>query len=83
MKKLIIFIVLAGALSLTASASEGKHKLTPEQEALKKEMLQKYDLNKNGKLDKSERAKISKEDKERMEKAGLGHKHKKENKTAN
>ena len=73
MKK--ILLVIAGilcAFSLTASAGEGKHRLTPEQKALRKEIIAKYDTDKNGKLDKQERAKISKEDKERMEKAGLG-----------
>ncbi len=75
MKKFSIAIAcLTCALSLTAYAGEGKRKLTPEQRALRKEMLEKYDTNKNGKLDKKERAQISKEDKERMEKAGLGRK---------
>ena len=81
MKKMVI--VIAGiicALSLTANASERKHKLTPEQKALRKEMIAKYDTDKNGKLDKQERAKISQEDKERMQKAGLGGKKKHENK---
>ncbi len=48
-----------------------KTKLTAEQQALQKEMLAKYDANKDGKLDKTERAAISKEDKEKMIKAGL------------
>jgi len=81
MKKMLL--VIAGilcAFSLTAKASEGKHKLTPEQKALRKEIIAKYDTDKNGKLDKQERAKISKEDKERMQKAGLGGKRKRENK---
>lgn len=39
-----------------------------------KQMLEKYDTNKDGKLDKEERAKISAEDKAKMEKAGLTHK---------
>ena len=34
-------------------------------------MMAKYDTNKDGKLDKEERAKISTEDKEKMDKAGL------------
>ena len=81
MKKMLL--VIAGVLcafSLTANATEGKHKLTPEQKALRKEMIEKYDTNKNGKLDKQERAKISKEDKERLQKAGLGGKKRRENK---
>jgi len=81
MKKMLL--VIAGilcAFSLTANASEGKHKLTPEQKALRKEMIEKYDTNKDGKLDKQERARISTEDRERMQKAGLGGKKKHENK---
>ena len=75
MHKLFIAILsIAFMLSLTANAGQGKRKLTPEQKALHKEILEKYDTDKNGKLDKKERASISKEDKERMEKAGLGHK---------
>ena len=81
MKKMLLVIVgILGAFSLTANASQGKHKLTPEQKALRKEIIAKYDTDKNGKLDKQERAKISHEDKERMQKAGLGGKKKHENK---
>jgi len=53
------------------STKPAKRKLTAEQKALNKEMLEKYDTDKNGKLDKAERAKISAEDKEKMQKAGL------------
>ena len=81
MKKILrVIAAILCAMSLTANASEGKHKLTPEQRALRKEIIAKYDTDKNGKLDKQERAKISKEDKERMQKAGLGGKKKHENK---
>ncbi len=81
-KMLLVTAAILCAISLTANASEGKHKLTPEQKALRKEIIAKYDTDKNGKLDKQERAKISQEDKERMQKAGLGgkKKHKNENK---
>jgi len=83
MKKLLAVIAVLGcALSLTANAGPAKHKLTPEQKALRKEMLEKYDTNKNGKLDKQERARISKEDQERLEKAGLGPKHRRAAKEA-
>jgi len=75
MNKLVVTVLaMACALSLTASAAEGKQKLTDEQKALKKELLEKYDTNKDGKLNKEERAKMSKEDKQKAEKAGLGHK---------
>ena len=55
-----------------------KHtKVAEERRKLRKEMLEKYDANKDGKLDKKERAKISKEDQEKLEKAGLAGGHKK------
>jgi len=79
MKKLLVAICLTCALALSASAADKGHKkqqMTDEQKALMKEMVAKYDTNKNGKLDKEERAKISAEDKEKMQKAGLGHKKK-------
>ncbi len=77
MKKLLVALPLIGALAFTAQAAEGKKehkKLTDEQKAVYKELLAKYDANKDGKLDKEERAKMSAEDKEKLEKAGLGHK---------
>ena len=84
MKKLLVAIaVLVCGFTLTANAGQEKHKLTPEQKALRKEMLEKYDTNKDGKLSKKERAKISKEDRERLEKAGLGPKHKHASKESN
>ena len=84
MKKLFVTMAaLVFACSLTASAGQGKHKLSPEQKALRKEMLEKYDTNKDGKLDKKERAKISKEDQEKLEKAGLGQKHEHASKETN
>ena len=84
MKKLLVAVaVLVCAFSLTASAGQGKHKLTPEQKALRKEMLEKYDTNKDGKLSKKERANISKADRKRLKDAGLGHKHKHASKETN
>jgi len=76
MNKLLVALVgCACAISLVANAAETeKHKPTAEQKALKKELMDKYDTNKDGKLDKEERAKMSKEDKERAEKAGLNQK---------
>ena len=56
-----------------ADTAAKKHpKVAEERRKLRKEMLEKYDANKDGKLDKKERAKISKEDQEKLEKAGLG-----------
>jgi hypothetical protein len=84
MKK--ILVTIAGVLCATAlvvhaddtTAPKKKgHKMTEEQKALKKEMLEKYDTNKDGKLDADEKSKISAEDKEKYKKAGLGGDHKK------
>ena len=57
----------ACAVGLTVNAAETKKeaKLTDEQKKEKKELLAKYDTNKDGKIDKDERAKMSKEDKEK------------------
>lgn len=77
MKKTLFVICCACALVLTVNAQETKKEgakkpaWTEEQKALRKEMTAKYDANKDGKLDKEERAKISAEDKAKMEKAGL------------
>ena len=79
MKKLLVPLLgFACALTLTVNAGEGKekHKPTAEQRKELKELKDKYDTNKDGKLDKDERAKISSEDKEKMSKAGLGGKKK-------
>lgn len=66
-------MLCATALVVNAqdATKPAKRKLTPEQQTLNKEMLAKYDTDKNGKLDKEERSKISAEDKEKMIKAGL------------
>jgi hypothetical protein len=75
-----MFVVMLGlvcAFTLTMNAAEGeKHKATPEEKAARKELLEKYDTNKDGKLDKEEKSKMTKEDKEKMEKLGGGHKKK-------
>jgi len=77
MKKILVAVMgmlCATALVVNAQdapAKPAKKKLTAEQAALNKEMLAKYDTDKNGKLDKAEKAKISKEDKDKMTKAGL------------
>jgi hypothetical protein len=76
MKKILVAVMgLLCATTLMVSAQDAakpaKKKLTPEQQTLQKEMLAKYDTDKNGKIDKSEHAKMSKEDIEKMTKAGL------------
>ena len=53
-----------------------KKELTNEQQAVMTEMLAKYDTDKNGKLDKTERAAMTKEDKAKMAAVGLGPKKK-------
>jgi hypothetical protein len=60
----------------TTNAAPVKKELTPEQKALKKEMLAKYDTNKDGKLDKTEIAAMSQEDKDKWIKAGFMKAHK-------
>ncbi|MSU58455.1 MAG: hypothetical protein EXS35_09795 [Pedosphaera sp.] len=83
MKKLLMALCITCALALVAhaedakKADEGKGKkkaATPEQQAARKALLEKYDANKDGKFDKDERAKISAEE---LEKAGMAKKGKK------
>lgn len=76
MKKLLTILCVTCALALVANAEEtkekeGKKKAAPtaEQKALRKEITEKYDTNKNKRLDKEERSKMSAEDKARWEKA--------------
>ena len=81
MKKLLVALCFTCALALAVQAEDTKsgkkkHEQTAEQKTLKKDMLGKYDTNKDGKLDKAEKSKISAEDKAKMEKAGLGPKKK-------
>jgi hypothetical protein len=83
MKKLLMALCVTCALALVAQAQddkksdEGKKKApTPEQKAARKSLLEKYDANKDGKLDKDERAKIPADE---LEKAGYA-KGKKSNK---
>jgi uncharacterized protein YpmB len=74
MKKFtIIALGLLTATALTVSAAEKKEKkpLTDDQKKVLKEITDKYDLNKDGKLDKDESAKISDDDKKKMKDAGL------------
>jgi hypothetical protein len=53
-----------------------KHEQTAEQKAIQKEMLDKYDANKDGKIDKDERAKMTQEDKDKFAKVRGGGKKK-------
>jgi hypothetical protein len=83
MKKLLMALCITCALALVAHAEdkksdEGKKKAaTPEQKAARKALVEKYDTNKDGKLDKDERAKIPAAE---LDKAGYAKKGKKADK---
>ena len=78
MKKLLVAslaLLCATAIMVQAqdaAPKKAKKALTPEQQTVQTEMLKKYDTNKDGKLDKAERAAMTQEDKDKMTKAGLG-----------
>ena len=75
MKKLIIAtcaLFCATALVVQAqdaAPKKAKKEMTAEQKQLQKDMVTKYDANKNGKLDKDERTAMSDEDKAAWAKA--------------
>jgi hypothetical protein len=80
MKKLLIALCFTCVLAVAAQAQTtnkaeagkpegGKPELTAEQKAYRKTLVEKYDTNKDGKLDKEERAKITPEERA---KAGYG-----------
>ena len=74
MKKYLIAVIgllCATAIMVQAQDAKPKKELTPEQQTVMKEMLAKYDTNKDGKLDKTERAAMTQEDKDKMITAGL------------
>jgi hypothetical protein len=79
MKKLLVAaigLLCATAIMVQAQDAKPKKELTPGQQMVMTEMLAKYDVNKDGKLDREEIAKMSQEDKDKMAKIGLM-KHKK------
>ncbi|MGC8887407.1 MAG: hypothetical protein ACP5MG_09655 [Verrucomicrobiia bacterium] len=74
MKKLLITsicVMVAGLLSAADQTAGGatnqKSQLTPEQKQERKALIEKYDANKDGKLDKDELAKMSQEDKDKWQ----------------
>ena len=84
-RALILAVGLTSAAAFTARAEDEKKPekaqrppMTEEQKALRKEITAKYDKDKDGKLSPEERKEISAEDKEKMQKAGLGPRKKKE-----
>lgn len=70
-KALLLTAALFCALAITASAQNAKKQQTPEQKALRKEMMTKYDANGDKKIDKEEAAKITEADKAKMKEAGV------------
>ena len=76
LRVLVIMVGLCSALTLAARADDEKKPeppkrpaLTEEQKNLRKEMIGKYDKNKDGKLDAEERKAMSADDKEKWAKA--------------
>jgi len=74
LRAMLLTVGLCGFLAVAASAADGdkRPQRTPEQKALMKEITEKYDKDKDGKLSAEERKSISKEDQEKMTKAGIG-----------
>jgi len=79
LRVLILAVGLISGLALAANAQDEKKPeapkrppLTEEQKALRKEITEKYDKDKDGKLSPDERKSISEEDRAKMQKAGLG-----------
>jgi Ca2+-binding EF-hand superfamily protein len=68
----IVGLLCAASITLSAADAPKKKELTDEQKKMQKELLEKYDTNKDGKLDRQERAKMIAEDKEKATKAGMG-----------
>jgi len=63
----------AVVFSTRGADGEKKREVTEEQKTARKELLEKYDKNKDGKLDREERQAItSSDDKEKLAKAGWG-----------
>ena len=83
MKKLLaLLVIFLYAISLSGHAGERKNKEANKHAKTKAALLEAYDSNKDGKIDKSERHKMSKKDKKRARKAGLGKKHSEKNSQA-
>lgn len=66
----------AFALTITAKAADStdKPKLTKEEKTERKALIEKYDANKDGKIDRDERAKMTKEDKQKWHELNPGKK---------
>jgi hypothetical protein len=72
MLKVLTLVVALSGLAVTVKAAEGdkpaKPQLTEEQKKERQAIIDKYDKNKDGKLDGEERKSVSAEDKEKMQK---------------
>lgn len=76
-----IFTLLLLTIGLTVNAQEGpkgppkerppRHEATKKQKQLHEELIKKYDLNKNGKLERDEREKMTPEDRKKLRDAGF------------
>lgn len=83
LRALILAVGLTSAVAITARAEDDKPErpkrpqLTEEQKAIRKEITEKYDKDKDGKLSPDERNSISAEDKEKLQKARIGQRRKK------
>jgi hypothetical protein len=75
LKTVAIAITVCCAFVLT---TRGADKLTDEQKTERKGLIEKYDKNKDGKLDKEERGAMSAEDKEKLGKINEARKKKEE-----
>ena len=73
-KVLMATVAVSCALAAGANAADkpAKKELTEEQKKSRTELLEKYDKNKDGKLDAEEKKAVSAEDKDKLAKAGLG-----------
>lgn len=74
MKKLLVAVCVTCALAVAAQAQDHKetkrkHEPSPEVKAI----LEKYDANKDGKLDKDERKQMTAEDKKQLKQARTAH----------
>ena len=74
LRAMLLTVGFCGFLAIAANAADGDKKpaATPEQKALRKEITEKYDKDKDGKLSAEERKAMSKEDQEKWSKAGNG-----------
>ena len=68
LRALLLTLGLCGVMAISASAAE-KKELTEEQKTLQKEMKEKYDKDKDGKLSGEEKKAMSADDKAKWDKA--------------